>query len=259
MEFALAPPRQRGTTPASPADPWSAPALRLVCLDIDDTLIDFSASSSGALAAVLGRDDLWPLWEAVTDRHVAMVVAGDLDYAAMHRTRTQSFLAEIGRAVCVEEAASFERRRLELLRRSWRLFDDVLPCLEWLRAAGVHLAAVTNASGAHQRTKLADLGLARFFDHIAIAGEMGVAKPDPVMFHTVCLALGCDPGEAVHVGDKLDTDAMGAADAGLGAVWLDRSASGAEVPRGVHVLEGLAELPELLVCEFARVGVPSPR
>src|SRR5690606_41974003 len=52
-----------------------------------------------------------------------------------------------------------------------------------------------------------------FFDHVAIAGEMGVAKPDPVMFHKVCCALGCEPANAVHVGDKLATDAVGARDA----------------------------------------------
>lgn len=231
-----------------------------MCLDIDDTLIDFSAASRRALAALLGRADLWSLWERITDRYVALVVAGEVDYASMHFRRTQCFLGELGAVADAEDITRFEARRKELLRRSWRLFDDVLPCLDWLCAAGVRLAAVTNASGAHQRAKLADLGLARFFDYIAIAGEIGVAKPDPVMFHSVCATLGCDPGEAAHVGDKLHTDAVGARDAGLEGVWLDRhEAASAEVPEGVHVISGLDELPQLLVSEFARIGVPAQR
>src|SRR5207248_11631544 len=125
--------------------------------------------------------------------------------------------------VDAENVAGFERRRKDLLRRSLRLFEDVLDCLDWLRAADVLLAAVTNASGAHQRAKLADLGLARFFDHVAIAGEMGVAMPDAVMFHSACAALGCGPEETAHVGDKLHTDAVGARDAGLEGIWLDRA------------------------------------
>ncbi|WP_372448942.1 HAD family hydrolase [Qaidamihabitans albus] len=242
--------------------PWISPELRLVCLDIDDTLIDFSAAGRRSLAALIGRADLWPLWEHITDEHVARVVAGELDYADMHTRRSHAFLAEIGILVDATDVIEFETRRRERLRRSWRLFDDVLPCLDWLVAAGVRLAAVTNASGAHQREKLADLGLLSFFDHIAIAGEVGVAKPDPVMFHSVCLEIGCAPSEAVHVGDKLETDAMGARDAGLGGVWLNRGhdaeyVDGAgDAPRGVHVVSSLDELPELLVCEFARVGVP---
>ncbi|TVT03579.1 HAD family hydrolase [Amycolatopsis bartoniae] len=230
-----------------------------MCLDIDDTLVDFSAAGRRALAAVLGRADLWPLWDQITDRHVALVVAGELDYASMHRRRTRCFLGELGVVADDEEIARFEAERKDLLRRSMCLFDDVLPCLDWLRAAGVQLAAVTNASGAHQRAKLAGLGLARFFDHVAIAGEIGVAKPDPVMFHSVCARLGCDPAEAAHVGDKLQTDAVGARDAGLAGVWLDRHDSGAEVPEGVHVISGLDDLPQLLVSEFARIGVPAQR
>ncbi|TVT49435.1 HAD family hydrolase [Amycolatopsis rhizosphaerae] len=231
-----------------------------MCLDIDDTLIDFTAAGRRALIALIGPVDRWPLWERITDRHVALVVAGELDYASMHWKRSQCFLRELGMVADDEDARRFEAQRKELLRRSWRLFDDVLPCLDWLRAADVLLAAITNASGAHQRTKLADLGLSRFFDHVAIAGEVGVAKPDPVMFHSVCDTLGCDPAEAAHVGDKLSTDAVGARDAGLAGVWLDRhDSAGVAVPAGVHVIGSLDELPQLLVSEFARIGVPAQR
>jgi len=247
-------------TPFGPlADPWTPPSLRLVCLDIDDTLIDFTAACRRALAALLGRSDLWPVWERITERHTAMVVSGDLDYGTAHLRRTRCFLDELGADADADEVAEFERRRKELLQRSWCLFEDVLPCLDWLRAAEVLLAAVTNASGAHQRAKLEDLGLARFFDHVAIAGELGVAKPDPVMFHSVCAALGCSPQEAAHVGDKLETDAVGARDAGLEGIWLDRGSSQDSVPEGVHVIGGLDELPQLLVSEFARLGVPAQR
>lgn len=260
MDFAPASPTAPQTASGlAVGEPWSPSELRLVCLDIDDTLIDFSAAGKRSLLALLGRGDLWPLWEQVTDEHVAGVVAGELAYADMHARRTRAFLAEIGVLLDATDVLEFEARRQELQRRSWRLFDDVLPCLEWLAAAGVRLAAVTNASGAHQREKLASLGLLRYFDHVAIAGEMGVAKPDPVMFGTVCREVGCDPTQAVHVGDKLGTDAVGAHDAGLGGVWLNRTGCDPAVPTGVHVLAGLAELPELLVCEFARVGVPVPR
>ncbi|NIJ13656.1 putative hydrolase of the HAD superfamily [Saccharomonospora amisosensis] len=260
MAFALgSPTASQRVSEHDDAPPWTPPELRLVCLDIDDTLIDFSAASRRSLEALIGRTDMWPVWERITDEHVARVVTGELEYPDMHGRRTQAFLAELGISVGMADVAGFEKKRKEMLRRSWRLFDDVLPCLEWLTAAGVRLAAVTNASGAHQREKLAMLGLARFFDYVAIAGEVGVAKPDPVMFKTVCFKLDCEPAQAVHVGDKLATDAVGARDAGLGGVWLDRTGTAADVPSDVHVLYTLADLPELLVSEFARVGVPVPR
>ncbi|MGH7867015.1 MAG: HAD family hydrolase, partial [Candidatus Dormibacteraceae bacterium] len=131
------------------------------------------------------------------------------------------------------------------------VFGDTLHCLEWLQAAGVRIAAVTNASGSYQRAKLADLGMAPFIDEVVIAGELGVAKPDPVIFHTACALIGCLHGEVAHVGDRLDLDAIGARDAGLHGVWLNRSGphTGA-LPAEVSMIDGLSELPELLVCEL---------
>jgi putative hydrolase of the HAD superfamily len=182
VEFALPTPTASRTDPPE-IDPWLPPTVRVVCLDIDDTLVDFTAAGRHALAEMIGRRDMWPAWEDVTEAHVAMVVAGDLDYASMHRSRTRAFLAELGACVDDDLAARFERRRAATMRCGWELFSDVIPCLDWLRAAGVRLAAVTNASGAHQRAKLDDLGLSRFFDHVAIAGEVGASIPGPWVVH----------------------------------------------------------------------------
>lgn len=127
---------------------------------------------------------------------------------------------------------------------------------------------MTNASGSHQRTKLADLGLERFFDHIVIAGEVGSAKPDSEIFHSVCRVLECEPAQTVHVGDRLVADAVGARDAGLHGVWLDREAGHVDgreeagqrdLPSRIHVLESLDQFPQLFVSEFAAVAMPIPR
>jgi putative hydrolase of the HAD superfamily len=220
VEFALAPTEPQ-TAPPVPI-PWEPPALRAVCFDVDDTLVDFSSASRRALADLIGRGDMWSLWERITDAHVAMVVAGDADYETMHRRRTRSFLAELGVDVDDVDAAQFEYERAAAMWARFRRYDDVVPCLDWLRAAGIGVAAVTNASGGHQRAKLDELGLGRFIDHVVIAGEVGAAKPDPRLFESACAALGCEPSEVMHVGDRLRTDAIGAHEAGLTGVWLDR-------------------------------------
>ena len=259
MEFPTPTPSlpRAADTPREAAPPWAPPTLRAVCLDIDDTLVDFTAASRRALAALIGRADMWPLWEDLTEAHVAMVVRGEMAYEMMHQRRTACFLAELGVLAEHTHVTEFERQRRALAEAGWGLFADVLPCLEWLAAAGVRVAAVTNASGRHQRRKLADLGLAEYFDHVAVAGELGAAKPDPVIFDTVCRELGCLPSEAAHIGDKLETDARGARDAGLAGVWLSRSGAAATGDEpDVHVINSLEQLPELLVAEFVRVGEP---
>lgn len=225
--------------------------VRAVCLDVDDTLVDHSAAARAALSLLLGHDNLWPLWQQVTDHHVCRVVNGVIDSDTMRWQRTKDFFDCLGEPLTDAEAQRREDIRVRAMRAGWALYDDVLPCLEWLNAVGVRIAVVTNASGRYQRTKLADLGVAGFIDEVVIAGELGAAKPDPVIFHTACARLGFPPAEVAHVGDRLDLDAIGARDAGLAGVWLNRAGpvDGA-LPGGVSMITGLDLLPELLVCDL---------
>jgi putative hydrolase of the HAD superfamily len=241
------------------------PRIQAVCLDVDDTLVDFTSSARKALFGMIGRDDMWAVWQQMTDEYVARVVAGEMDFDSMRRARTKAFLADLGALLDDEVVTAIEDRRLAQMSCAWRLFADVVPCLVWLRSAGLRVAAVTNASGSQQRTKLHQLGIARFFDTIVIAGEFGVSKPDPMIFHAACRQLDVPIEQAMHVGDRLDIDAVGANNAGLHGVWLHRGGTGWLAPVGVPVIDSLANLPALLVSEYltpitsSRSTVPSQR
>ncbi|MDR6596203.1 HAD family hydrolase [Saccharothrix longispora] len=240
------------TTAAPTFTPRRTGEIRAVCLDVDDTLVDYSTSSRAALAAMVGNADAWPLWQRITDEHCSRLLAGELEYESMRNIRTRAFFAALGEELDQEEATRRELRRQDVLASGWRLFPDVVPCLEWLRATGLPVAAVSNASGHHQRVKIATLGLAQYFDTVLIAGEVGAAKPDRVIFDTACADLGVELGDAIHVGDRLHADAIGARDAGMRGVWLNRQGPReGGLPTGIAAISSLAELPELLVCELS--------
>lgn len=220
-----------------------------MCLDVDDTLVDYLASGRAGLVALLGHDQEWCHWTELTEQHYDRFIAGEVDFETMRLQRTKAFFADLGEALTDTEVAAREATRLDAMRGAWRLFDDVLPCLHLLRSAGLMLAAITNAPSAHQRSKLATVGLIDTFDVLVIAEEVGIAKPDPAIFHLACRRLGVRPRQAVHVGDRLDVDAVAAYQAGLSGVWLARpeSTTVEALPPGVHVINGLLELPELLI------------
>ncbi|RJQ68371.1 HAD family hydrolase [Pseudonocardiaceae bacterium YIM PH 21723] len=228
-----------------------------MCLDIDDTLLDNAAPARMAIAELLGSDDCWPAWRKVTDYHYARFMAGEIDFDTMRTDRTREFFADRGEQMSEAEVTHWDNRRIQVMSTAWRLYDDTQPCLEWLRSVGLTVVAVTNAASAYQRRKLAGVGLADAFDHLLIAEELGMAKPDPEIFHAACAAAGVHPWETVHVGDRLDLDAIGAYEAGLHGVWLNRPELAAErdtgqrVPQGVSVIEDLTELPGLIAGKLA--------
>lgn len=221
--------------------------IQAVCLDVDDTLLDSHWSIRAGLREMLGADEDWSDWCALSGRHYLRFTAGEVDFDTMRRQRTREFFASRGELLDDHAVTEREQRRMSAARRSWRPFDDVACCLLALRTAGLRLAAVTNAPGPYQRDKLAVLGLDAVFDAVVISGEVGAAKPDTAIFRAACAALGTAPAHAVHVGDRWDADARGAHDAGLHGVWLNRLGRWPGVSgSGVATISGLDQLPGLV-------------
>jgi putative hydrolase of the HAD superfamily len=127
----------------------------------------------------------------------------------------------------VPDGEGLARRSLDDLRHAfrdpaaWEIFDDVVPTLEALRAAGAKLAVVSNWDSRLPRL-LQDLGLARFFDAIVVSHLEGIEKPSPALFDRALARLGADPARALHVGDVPSLDQDGARAAGVPCVLVDR-------------------------------------
>jgi len=98
---------------------------------------------------------------------------------------------------------------------------DVPETLAALKAAGYHLAVVSNRNKPYQE-QLEALGLAGYFEFSLAAGEVDSWKPDPGIFLRAVERLGVEPCQAVYVGDNYFADVVGAQRAGLYAVLLDK-------------------------------------
>jgi putative hydrolase of the HAD superfamily len=117
-----------------------------------------------------------------------------------------------------------------------------------LKERGFRLAVVSNAEGLVARD-LERAGYSPWLETIVDSHLVGVAKPDPAIFHIALKALGVEAQRAVFVGDLPAVDVAGAQAAGLAAILLDRHGiyPDGDVPR----LRSLSELPEC-------VGHPPP-
>jgi len=124
------------------------------------------------------------------------------------------------------------------------LYDDVPPCLDALRAAGVRMALLSNALGHSLEEAVAHFALDAYMDAAVSSAETGAVKPAPRMFSALLGLLRVAPGDAVMVGDSVEDDVQGAVACGCGAILLDRSGRAAVAP--VPRIESLAELPAAL-------------
>ena len=238
---------------------------RVVLFDLDDTLFAHSRAVATGIAAyraahggaLSDADDAVELarWHELEEHHYHRYLAGEIDYREQRRHRARGFVEPYGLDLSSDsDADDWFGRYIVEYQRAWVLYDDALPCLDALaeRIPGVRFGVVTNAELPFQRAKMDATGLSERIEVTVASGDVGVAKPHPRIFQTACERFGVEPHEAVYVGDRLDTDAIGAASAGLGGVWLDRHGAARDAEReratasAVRIIETLSELPALL-------------
>lgn len=218
----------------------------VISLDLDDTLWAVAPVIAAAEAALLA-------W--LRERHPHAVQGHDVDTMRVVRARVaerfpeqrhdltflrRRALAEhFAPAGAAAEALIDEAMEVFLKERNRvRLYDDVRPALERLRAKH-RLFALSNGNADLRRCGLADL-----FDGHVTASAAGAAKPDVRIFAHLLRVAGVRPSDVLHVGDDPMADVVGAMQAGMRAVWLNREARAwpCEFARPPRTISTLAEI-----------------
>ncbi|WP_426561522.1 HAD family hydrolase [Angustibacter sp. McL0619] len=203
-----------------------------VLLDIDDTLVDTHASFAAGMGAVAehylphlhehGPRRALDHWFEDRGGYYDRYAAGELGFLQQRRLRADALLSDLGGTSLDDESflewnAVYERA----FTASWVAMPGAVELVDALNAANVPLGAVTNHESAYQREKLIRCGLGGLPVLVGV-DTLHLAKPDARVFQHACELAGLAPGRTVYVGNDLQVDAIGARDAGLHAVWLDR-------------------------------------
>lgn len=167
----------------------------------------------------------------------------------MFREAATGMVRELGGKVTAAELARYREKQRELVDRDFRLREGVVETLAELRRLGLRLGVVSNID-ADQLEHLGTLARLRdHFDWLLSSDEAGSCKPDPAIFAEALRRAGCQPDEALFIGDSLPQDIAGANRAGLRSVLLWHRAERPPPADGVqprHVISRIADLLEIL-------------
>ena len=133
-----------------------------------------------------------------------------------------------------------------------RLYPGALETLEALRAAGLRLGMISNATSHDLIVGItAKHKIDAYFSPLVSSAGFGRVKPHPSIFAHVLDAWGLPAGSVVMIGDTLGADILGARQAGMRSVLVDIEPTPANpefagtVTPGARVTS-LAEIPPLI-------------
>ena len=119
------------------------------------------------------------------------------------------------------------------------LYPDAIPTLERLKDDHYVLGLISNAPSDTVKT-IQSLGLPRYLPIVVVSGVVGVSKPNPEIFRIALKEAGVAPSEAAHVGDIYEADVLGARNAGMKGLLIDRDDLQAE--RDCPRMKSLSEI-----------------
>ena len=237
-----------------------------ILFDADNTLLDFDAAESKALADTLRNYGIEPDAETVqTYRTINGELWRQLEKGQIRRDKlmAERFTRFLKAVNAAGSGAEMNQYYLDQLSTHPDLAaPNVLDVMKELAEVAT-LAVVTNGFDRVQSRRVAESGLKEFVEEVFVSEKLDSEKPNRKIFDTALRSLGVENRERVlMVGDSLTSDIQGGINAGLDTCWYNPNH--AENPGKVcpsYESSNLEELSQLVreLEELANVGLKNRR
>jgi putative hydrolase of the HAD superfamily len=135
--------------------------------------------------------------------------------------------------------------RMQQVKFEMALFDDVLPALSQLKNKGLILGLISNVDN-DITPVLSRLGLKPLLQVVVTSQDAGCNKPKPEIFREAARRAGIQTQEAIYIGDQYQIDVIGANEAGMQGILIDRGGYFKEAIKEPKI-QSLYQLTELLL------------
>lgn len=191
-----------------------------ILFDADETL--FSFDSFTGLKAMLKRYDIafdeqdyaefqavnQPLWVAYQNKEITA--------AELRQRRFAKLSAQIGK-----DAESLNQELMDEMAIISQPLPQVVETLNALHGK-VKMAIITNGFDFMQAKRLQNTQTAHFFEFVVVSENVGVAKPDPLIFENAFQQMReRDKSQILMVGDTLTSDILGGNQVGIDTCWYN--------------------------------------
>ena len=227
--------------------------IKGIVFDIDGTLLNHEQALERALTKLYSLmkktiphsrfDEFISTWKTKTNQYISEYLDGCLSFKQQRILRVQSVFNEWGYPLTPDKAMEVFKIYLYEYENNWTLYEDVVPSLIMLK--NFPLGVISDGDGEQQRRKLAFTGIHSYFKSIVISGEVGLQKPHPKLFKKSAKELDLSLDEMLYIGDQLEKDALGAFNAGMQGVLINRTNQIHESSE-IKIISKLTELPQII-------------
>jgi len=198
--------------------------IKYVIFDLDDTILDFHKGEIEGVSKILkqqGAPDVQKALQAYLElnKKIWENIETGASPQPLLNTRFSKTLALFG---IDADGVKLEAQYREMLNHNFYTVPNAEELLTSLKNAGVNLFVGTNGVKVTQMERLKGSGLDKYFDDYFISEDIGFSKPSAEFFKPVFLRHpDLNKDNALMIGDRLQSDILGATRAGLNSIWFN--------------------------------------
>ena len=198
-----------------------------VFFDLDHTLWDFDRNSKLAFERMfriygisVTLDAFLEIYEPINFQYWKLYREEQITKQELRRGRFLDAFGCFGMHLDVEILDAMAKSYIDELPKDNHLFDGVLEILEYLFPK-YQLHIITNGFEEVQHLKLKNSGIDRFFSTVTTSEEVGLKKPNPVIFQKALQKANTIPSKSLMVGDTFEADILGAEAVGMQTLYFN--------------------------------------
>ena len=213
--------------------------IRVVMLDVDNTLLDFnrcavlSAQAAGAVFGFEIPDTLFQIFKPINDALWRDLEKGVLTSAELFDIRWQKIFEAMGLEEGLKVGGkAFEKEFQRHLETVTEPIDGALDLVRYLSEKYL-LSVASNGPYKQQVGRLISAEMMPYIgiERVFVSGEIGETKPQKPFFDVCFQRLSkvtgpLRPEEVCMIGDSLSADIVGAKEYGMQTIWYDHDRRG---------------------------------
>jgi len=192
--------------------------------DLDDTILDFHKGEIEGVTKILQQQGVPDVQKALQsylalNKKIWENIETGASPQPLLNTRFSKTLSLFG---IDADGVKLEAQYREMLNHNFYTVPNAEELLASLKASGVNLFVGTNGVKVTQMERLKGSGLDKYFDDYFISEDIGFSKPSAEFFKPVFQRHpDLNKDNALMIGDRLQSDILGATRAGLNSIWFN--------------------------------------
>jgi putative hydrolase of the HAD superfamily len=220
--------------------------IKHIFFDLDHTLWDFDRNSKLAFEALFHQYNIeldlaqfLAIYEPINYAYWAKFRVEEISKLDLRRGRLSDSFAHFELIFSQAELDAMAEAYIEELPKNNYLFDGVIQTLDELKPQ-YELHIITNGFHGVQHNKIQKSGLMPYFSSVTTSEEVGLKKPNPVIFQKALEKAQAKPQESLMVGDTFEADILGAEAIGMHTLFYNYWS--VEVPAQYNIIGNIREI-----------------